>query len=322
MQKISIAIIRPNKITYSTMDMTHSRFTKEKLLEDLEDYVEIVNVDGLENMMEKIVEVLKLTPDITAHTTTCKEDNNYIYQMCHLIDESKTYQQNNICIRLANSLYRVIGDVVLMKSKVLSDGKTVPCNITEDDVVELYQECLIKKCVRILPDGTVDDVSYIFNPIDWLSPDKLANIRFHEVDFSDKVMMFFVELTPENNTVNTKASILYGKQIFGNVVVAMRQKQEDIKHTEFEYYSLDNKTMNKIVSVMSVPNDILKIQTPETKSNQIVNNFHTILEKKYSLYKSKYTKDDYSLELFNQFDTTKSVNQISREMVDKSKAAV
>lgn len=313
----NIAIIKSNKITYSSVDMTHSRFTRERLEDDIEDFIEIVPISNLDNVMEKIIDVLKLTPDMTAHTTTCKEDNNYIYQMCHLIDETKSGQQNNICIRFANSLFRVVGDVVLMKSKILFDGKTELCNITLDDIIDLYRDSLVKTCVKIMPDDSVDDVLYIFNPIDWMNPEKLNNIRYHEIGLSDKILMFFIELVPDNNIINKKASILYGKRIYGNVVMAMRHKQEDIRHTEYEYYSIDKLTVNKLVSVMSVNNDMLTIQKPETKTNQIVINFHTILDKKYSVYRSKYTSG-YSLELFDQFDVTKSVNDISRDIVDKT----
>jgi hypothetical protein len=312
MQNFSVAIIKSNKLTYSNVDMTHSRFQRDNLENDLDDYLELVKVNNLDELMGKIIDTLQLTPEILAHTTTCKEDTKFIYQICHLVDDDKARKQNNICIRLTNNCFRVVGDAVLMKAEIMSDGTTKPCNITLDDVIDLYQECLIKTCVKVYADGKMDDVKYIFNPIDWVNPNFIDNFRFHEIQFADKIMMFFIELNPVNNILNTKASILYGKPIFGDVIIAMRYKPDDIRQTEHEYYNVNKHTMSKLVSVFSAKSEKLKINDEGT-TKRVVNNFLITLENKYNLYKSLYN-DEYSTELLDHIKQFKSLNEISQEM--------
>jgi len=319
MTKITVAIIAPNKLTYSNVEMTHSRFEKFRIEDDIEDFVEFVELDNMEEVLGQIINTLNLSPETVAHTTVCKEDSKYIYQMCHIIDEAKNKQQNNIAIRLANSKYRIVDSVVLLKDEIMADGTTMPCNITINDVIELYQECLIKSCIRINVDDTIDDVKYIFNPIDWMNKELVPNIRFHEIQFADKVMMFFIELNPIKNVLNNQASILYGREIYGDVVIAMRHKPEDIRHTAYEYYNIDSNIVRKLVAIFSVPKDKLKTEEPKKISTkQVVNNFCMITDRKYNLYKTLY-KEPYSLEVLETFKTSKSLNQQSIEMINNAK---
>jgi hypothetical protein len=319
MQDFTVAIIRTNKITYSLMEMTQSRFQKDKLEDDIEEYVEIVEMKNSEMMMDTIIETLGMTKDIMGTTTICYQDNEYVYEMSHLIDDiDKTQKQNNICIRFAKHYFRVVGDAVLMKSRIMPDLTTEPCSITMDDILNLYQNCLIRTCVKIDTTGDIDDIKYVFNPIDWMKPTIVENIRVHEKKFHDNIMLFFIELVPQNNILNEKASILYGKVIYGDVIIAMRDEPTDIRHTEHEYYNIDKILINKCVALYSVPKETLNISLPEKKTKTQIKNFHVILDKKYNMYKTLYKKK-YSDELLKDFDKIESLNKISIDMINKTK---
>lgn len=258
---MKIAIIKKNKISYPPYQYNFARFTRENLEEDIEDYINIKSIKQ-EELIDVIGEALEIQPDNIVHTTTvtCDENSNYIFEICHLIDEfgTDTTVQNNIAIKLTNNQFRIVGDCIILKHQILHDH-TELCDITLNDIIDLYYSSLVKQCVKINPDSTMDDVKYIFGPIDWITESVAhKNYRFHEKEFNSKlIMMYFFEIVPDKKILNIQASRLLGKAIYGTVVIAFRHKPDDIRQTENEYYRIDTNFIEQLIVIMSTKAELL-----------------------------------------------------------------
>ena len=61
----TIALLKPNKYLVTDFD---DSLTHENIRDSITDFVDIIEVSSADNMMEKIVEHIKHTPDLLADT--------------------------------------------------------------------------------------------------------------------------------------------------------------------------------------------------------------------------------------------------------------
>lgn len=257
-------IIMPNRLTYSQLDLKLSRFTLDKLLDDLEDNIKMIDISG-GCLTDTIIDVLDMhlvndeTNTYEATTSIIYQDDKVIYELCHIIDDVSKKQdvsQNNISMRLTDTLFRVTGKSLLLKSNITTTNNiitSIPTNISIDDVIKLFRYKIVHQCVKINSDGNVDNIEYILNPLDWLNDDKIRdNYKYHEIRFADKIMLFFVQLKHDGK-LNEKATLLVNKQVYGDVIVAMRTETNDIRFSEYVYYDITSDMLTKLVAMFSVP---------------------------------------------------------------------
>lgn len=311
---MKVAVIKHNDINYSESDKTHSRFKKEYLEEDIEDYVDFVPFLDSYDAMEKIIESCGFDKEQLINTTVIYESAKSIFYMIHIIDDKNENKNiNKIAMYLTKNLFRITGSVGIMKEEILSNGCTNISNITFNELLDVYNDCLVHKCVIIDEKGSIDEVKYIFNPIDWLKVEESKNYKFIEYEIFDKMLMMFIEIQPANNILNEKATILYGKKIHGKVIFALRTKPVDIKEINFIYENLYKNTVEKLISVLSVQQDELK-ETDDEKKNMKVYNFYTVLEKRYLKYITKYS-NGYLLDILNKIQNNISINEAAYKYI-------
>lgn len=301
MANYQIAIIKANKFIYSESDRTFSKLSHENVQDNIEDYIELKSID-CSNMMEEIMEILNM-PDSVAHTVRCHETDEYIYELCYHSDLASSV--NNIATHLSKFTDRVIGNAILIKSKINYDSTCSLVNISLSDVADIYRKIFVHTGIIVGSNGSIDEYPFIFNPIDLIKPDQLENMKFYEFKIFDKVIQMFIELNPvqiENNT-NELASILYGENLInGKVRFAMRYTFDDAKMTESEYCELTKDTFHKLLcysSDLEICNDRIKNtnnpqpnqldeSTQPTEKTKKLTSFHTYLKNKYNEYKEKY----------------------------------
>jgi hypothetical protein len=265
-----ICIIDTNTLEYTSIDNTHDRITQETLEEDIEDYVTSININETDNNYElimKILDTLDATSEMTIYTTNVYEEENYIYQMCHLnafveSDETrdinkniKALKKNGIANILCDNTQNVYGKSIILKYKINSDYSVTLNDLDFTDFLKVFTNKKINKGVYISVDGELKEIEYIGNPLSWMFPfEKTKNYRYYEKEIIGKIFMFFIEIKLSVDKVNKFASSMYNTPIKGNVYITVRNKIDDITITEPVYYNISSNLIIKLKKLMEDTN--------------------------------------------------------------------
>src|SRR5437660_1091887 len=96
MSKFQVAVLKPSQIKYSETDMNYTRLSKERLLDDIEDYIQFITVGSKEELIEIIGQHLNIKQDEWGDTIKWY-DGQYIYEICFNDDYFKKKDNiNNI----------------------------------------------------------------------------------------------------------------------------------------------------------------------------------------------------------------------------------
>lgn len=253
---ITIGIISPNSIFYSDLSRNHS-LTISKVEDDIEDFIELKKIDK-NDLVNQIT--VALGPDSSfAHTSVVYEDEKYLYEMCHLESDDKTKKNvNNIAIHLAKCEFRIIGNAVLLKSRINVEGPydVVNDSITMNDIIGIYYKTLVHTGVKVLSDETCDEYKYMRNPIDLVQPNQMENMRYYEVVIYNRIFQIWFDLKTTDRTVNRTATILNGKSpIYGPVYIGVRYKLDDIRMTEPEFADITTETLTNLIDILEHTNE-------------------------------------------------------------------
>jgi len=315
-----ICIIDTNTLEYTSIDNTHDRITQESLEEDIEDYVTSININETDNNYElimKILDTIGATSEMTIYTTNVYEEENYIYQMCHLnafvesddtcdINKNiKALKKNGIANILCDNTQNVYGKSIILKYKINSDYSVILNDLDFTDFLKVFTNKKINKGVYISVDGELKEIEYIGNPLSWMFPfEKTKNYRYYEKEIIGKIFMFFIEIKPSVDKVNKFASSMYNTPIKGNVYITVRNKIDDISITEPVYYNISSDLINKLKKLMEDTN----FSTDQElfyydNKNKKYQGFCNFIDKTYSNYdfsKIKLNIIDYETEYLNE----------------------
>lgn len=301
---MSVIIIDANKINYSELEYTHSRFRNDKIEEELEDIMEVISTPDILTGMEMIVEKCNFDKDELIYTTIIYESQDEIYYMIHTVDDNDIINEiNKVGIYLSRDKYKITGKIGILKEKIIG-GETKYDIISKENIYDIYCKTFIHRGV-IIDDNKIDEIRYIHNPMDWIKPDEASGIRFIEYEIFDKILMMFIELKPKKDTINELASVIYGKKVNGRVMFALRRKGEDLREIRHIYEDLSIDIVNKMLCVLSVNPDELRKDSEEAMKAY---NFYTIIKKRYEIYKFKYGTN-YQTETLKKISGSKSINE-------------
>lgn len=142
---------------------------KNNLKNDVEKYVQFIDVLTPNEMMEKAVEIIGMKPDMMGITTTCFEDNNYIFQMIH-IDSGAIMNSrpiNSIASAIAYDKIRIYGKVILLKSIMKENGTIFgTANVTIDDICNILDKRTHHKGITIKCNGDYEEREFIIDPVE------------------------------------------------------------------------------------------------------------------------------------------------------------
>jgi hypothetical protein len=328
--KFKIAIIEPNDLFFSDLDMRPSRFEKERIIDEIEDYVTFKQVENTEEMMGIIIETLNLEKggegEIYNKTYTCYQTDDTVYQLCYSYspnDLTNKNKKNGVASYLNEENITLYGSCVLLKSKILSDNTCVPLTININDTVDVFISQFIHKGVIINTDGNLQNFTYMKNPAECLSQDERSNVKFYEYDIFGKIFMLFIEVNPTNNLLNEYASILAYKKINGRVLVAIRNKDEfETDHTYYNYNNIDEKYLRKILTILSDKNEERELTSNENinatiekaTGKKMYTNFYRIVDNRYNDQSLSNTKNMIKT-ITDVFETT--LNDETKQKIAK-----
>jgi hypothetical protein len=295
MDNFSVAIIKPNRFwdnVKGDRDKLQSSTVKD-VENEIADIVELRQVTP-DTMMECIIDTIKLTKELMGSTSMCYEDNNYVYQLCHLnmSDNGKEGADNEDDINLLASHLclddvKIYGSVIILRSKIDHDNGntciTDTLNIT--DISELLYKKFVHKGVKVYTNGSVDEFTFINNPLESMSDKEIDRHKWIELPFLNFNLIGFIKMDLETDHVNKKITRLVGSEIVNGTVILVS------KSTETEYIDLDRELFNKMIAVANGPMENRKLTEEENKNGDeqnslpIVMNRHCILENRYKNYK-------------------------------------
>lgn len=314
---MNIGIIDSNVINYSETDHTHTRLKRDNLEEDIEEYITFTKASDSIDAMQLIIEKCKFSPEELIYTTIIYETPKYIYYMIHTVDDNNQKKDiNKIAIYLSRDLYRITGSVGILKEEIKTNNDNVMGNLYLNDMLDIYVNCFVHKGVIIdNNNGEINEIKFIFNPIDWYNIEEASNIKFIEYEIFDKILMMFIEIKPKNNIINEKASIIYGKKVNGKVIFALRRKNEDIKQTKYIYEDLTKDLAEKLLYILSTKQENIKESEEEIKKMKVYN-FYTVLENRYNKYVKKY---GYTYSLLEKIKDQISANDLALQSLQGNK---
>lgn len=313
---MSYAILENNTINYSDLDKTRTRLNRDNLLDDIEDYINIYKCVDMMTTMEEIIIKCKFDPEDVINTTIIKETQNSVFYMVHTVDDTnQNYDINRIAMTLSKNVFRITGSVGIIKETYeYSNNETYYSTVALTDILDIYQKNLVFDGIKLNHDGCMDIIQYIYNPIDWLKPNESLNFKFTEFEIFGKIVMVFIELKPTIDSYNPLASILLGKKVHGYVIIALRDKIDDIKINEHKYESLDKQIIDKIIYVLKYcsQNEDSECHNIGTSNKVLkIDNFYTRLNDKYT----RLLKMKNKIPKYESFDGLESFNDITRKTI-------
>lgn len=326
MSTFSIAIIKENKVRLNESDKNEKNLTNDNLESLLEDYIEFKKVSSNNEMMEVIAKILDQTLNYHITTSTCYVDYDYVYQICHL--ESKDDKKVNYIARtLLSDEYYVVRDCIMLKAKLDNKLNFVNDNITIEDIIDVYRKMHKHTGLKIFADGEIKETTYYHNPMDGLTPDDVKNLKFHEFQLAtNRVAQVFIEMEPRNNKFNELASIFYGQPIYGDVLVGIRNRGDNIFSSSTLYLDITKHYFHKLLCIRSV--DDLKVEDDasiiekkqlEMEQKEVSNTpklifFEHFVETKYASYKRKYG-EKYSTKKLEKMKDMQPLHEYTKEQL-------
>lgn len=286
MDNFNIILIKPNDVIFDYTELIKSE--PNYFEEHISNLIEILPVT-INNMMEVIINKIGLTSEIFGNTSKCLDNNDTIYQICHLSDKDahQLGGDNAKINRLASYMVlgkeAIYGPVMLVKSDFIENRTCISSNINGlTETCNLLHQRLIHTCIQLNSDGTHIQKSFIESPAEFLSEYDAKNYRFIEANFLNFNFVIFVQMEPDVKQINKKATRLSGEhKIFGTAILVCKTTENDFCNITLDMYKKIDRT-----SWGSLKNrDILAHEKDENKKinnlDIIINNFN-ILENRYN----------------------------------------
>jgi hypothetical protein len=277
MQNFVVAVIEPKKITleYDTLDTC---------IKDCITYHET----SLDNMMELIVNVIKLDSKMIGDTVVCFENEKYVFQLCHLNMEDNGQKNSPDDINTLASTLTLGGQIVykncvLLCSQITDAGTCAPTSISEGMILELLKNKMRHKCMLLKTDGTTEELTFVRDPMETVNNAK--DYQWMELPFMKHNLIMYLQNNPVTDTVNKLATKLVGTdRVHGDCVLVS-------KSAENEYLNVDKELLDKFLKLSEGPVSSRQLREEEKESDKKINglpiamNRSCVLERRLQTYK-------------------------------------
>ncbi len=296
-----IYILRPNDIYYTENESLPSRFTHERISDDIDELVErkLVGKNDLNDVFTDLIDSYVQPPEhALVYTTNIYSDTDKLYQMCHLAlyDDGNNSDVNNgirkkkcnkYASMLCDKLFDVHGTTIIFKFNINKDnGDVVFGNMTEYDLYELVRSKNIFKGVVLSWDEFEPNIEFEYSGSPLCTPyiDTSRDHQFHEIEFFDKILMVYKQCKPKGQNVNARANRLTNNidSFVDDVIIVMKAKQQDMRYDHDIYHSITSDMVNKALELINRGHDIGNNDIPMYKhSENKFYNTYIVLDKLY-----------------------------------------
>lgn len=236
---------------HSDMDLTHL----------------VKNIEFGDNLLESIMDQLHIH-GTSFDTTTCLETEEYIYQICHVVNHEREeeYVKDNINY-LASFLTPkdeiMTHDVCLMKFSNREDMRVVP--ITYNDLHDIINRKILHTGLIIKSSGLINNFEYLnvkyankyysdkkelevfvkdYFHLDESSDTTDVRLLCDDISIAGYVCeLFFYKSAELSGKENKDASLLYGKKIYGDCVMI-------VKASDGLYGNINRDELNNLLMII------------------------------------------------------------------------
>ena len=270
-----------------------------KLNDSIKDLIEIKTITE-NDLMQTIIDSIKLNPEMMGETSTIYEDHKIIYQFCHLDYNNPNTQKddntlNNLCSYLNILKEKVYGVCVILKFIIDKDYKYINSDIDIEELNDIIYKKENHKGVIIKTDNKIEEFDFKQNYIfETFGKDKIKDYACVEVRLLK--YSFNMYLNKHAKDYNLYASKIDKYAIKGDVYIVGK-----IHDTEFCDITKDiiEKVLdiffNNIDKYKELGKDDFKSTDKLCTNAPILLNFkHKCLinDKDYIKYHNKYDKKD------------------------------
>lgn len=283
-------------IHWNEKDLSH--YSLKEKIEEYVDFIEIFNIQDLFNLISYIIQP---SEKFIINIDDFHYTSDYVYQAIFKLPENndKSYfnqldESNKLAIQLLNEKFFVNGNMIIIKRSIINkDFEYV--NMTMDDITDILRRQFLHKAIIIKPNNDINESNYIYNALEInFDQSHLDNSRFFEFKFLDYRLFFHIDKNALRNddNLNKMASIIYGKKIYGNVLLSFCDNSDDSPHAldltkelfeQIYYLSLYQHHTNKEIDRKKYTRDLTinnkEIQDDNTNNSNKLNhnNFPEII---------------------------------------------
>jgi hypothetical protein len=209
---------------WNEKDLSHYQL-KEKI-EEFVDFIEILDTNDLFNLINIIIQP---NNEYIINIDDFYYTSDYVYQaIFKLPANQKSYntqieESNKLAIQLLNEKFFVNGNMIVIKRSIINNDFDY-VDIMHEDITEILKSQFLHKAIIIETNQKIIESTYIFNALEInFNQSHLDNSRFFEYRFLEYRLFFHIDKNADrnNNNLNIIASIIYGKKIYGNVLISL-----------------------------------------------------------------------------------------------------
>ena len=287
--EITIAVIKPNDFKF-IKEQYHNNINK--LQEDITPFIEIKTII-FQDMMESIITLIGLTPELIGHTPTCFETSKNIFQLCFVGTENNNSPstennnspstENNICDFLSGE--KVFGNSVFINSLIGPNSTCIPDSITLETITNILYSKFVHKGIYINTDDNEIPIEfdYFNHPIEYYNistENSFENYKIIDINFLEFNLCAIIEINPIDDIINKQITRIYGKQkINGNVIL--------ISKNTYEYHDLPLDLYKKIINLSYGSLKSRELTDDEKKDKESENNLPIVMNK-YTILENRH----------------------------------
>lgn len=226
---VKIAILDSTVRNFERLNLKKEILEYYTVKDVLKPHIKFVDVKVVKDVFEHMNKYVLTNSNDILNIADIYYTSEYIIQAIFLQSNKENESSNGINLlgSQLNNGYLCEGNMLLIKRNI-SNTKFDYCDILLDDVIQMTIDTFLHKGVILRYDGRIDQYEYIYDPLEWTNhKETQENIRYHEFKLLNFILTFYVNKNEkqESSKFNKNASIIYGKKIYGDVILSLRDTE-------------------------------------------------------------------------------------------------
>ena len=205
-----------------------------KLKDNIEEYVSFTKLNTIYDLFNLIQNVVNPTDKHIVNIEDLYYTSDYVYQaIFKMVAKDGSYtmlieDSNKLATQMLGEKHIVDGNMIIIKRSIINNDFLYE-DITFEDITTILRSQFLHKAIIIKPNEQIEEQYYVYNPLEInFDQSHLDNSRYHEFKFLEYRLFFHVDINAEqtNDNFNKIASVIYGKQIYGNVLISLSDNSD------------------------------------------------------------------------------------------------
>ena len=203
-----------------------NNFFYTKLSDELKDSIKFEKIESIEDLFI-LLQLSGLTPDKLIGISDVEYNEFNVYQTIYAQTDKITDPNFN---KLASQIVRdvnVCGKMIFIKRNILDEAYE---DFTLSDFITIIRNVFVRDAIQIDVCGDLRQIEYMNDVLEsQVHKDTYENIRYYEHKLLDYTLTFYISKAEEqtDRNINVYASTIYGKKIFGKVVLTLTDHQDE-----------------------------------------------------------------------------------------------